>query len=463
MGRRAKADPVRTKHPMSKANTKQLAKREEGHLVTGTLSPGKHLPPAVQEFVATALNHTLMIRSVVEQVMVENVHYGVIPGTDKPTLYQPGAQALAVAFGFRACFHITRESLENGHREYFVDTSINAADGVHGVGSCSTMESKYRYRNAEEFTDTGNPVPSTYWNLKTPRDKKRALGTIMDDMSSAYGVKKVEGQWHIVKYPEERTLVENPNIADCYNTVLKIAKKRSYVDAILNITGASDTFGQDLEDLYDNLAALQAVTGIDMDGSTTKTFAPKAAAAPPSAPSVPSDWRLVQIHVGKQAALRKKLGDVGIAYIRALKEGWLDKINWQESPDTTREDRRLRKAIIEAITEHEALGKKETHKAASPPAPANEPPLAAKGQGEAVAAQETAATPGSREALIAQIEHALLSEEVEEADFFGELRKAGMLGDKEAEITGLKDFPEDWLPDLLAQVPGLLKQWGYVK
>ena len=42
--------------------------------------------------------------------------------------------------------------------------------------------------------------------------------------------------------------MENPDLADVYNTVLKIAKKRAHVDASLTATAASDIFTQDMED-----------------------------------------------------------------------------------------------------------------------------------------------------------------------------------------------------------------------
>ena len=43
--------------------------------------------------------------------------------------------------------------------------------------------------------------------------------------------KKIEGAWTICKKASE--LFENPDIADCYNPVLKMAKKRALVDATL--------------------------------------------------------------------------------------------------------------------------------------------------------------------------------------------------------------------------------------
>src|SRR3990167_11218552 len=42
--------------------------------------------------------------------------------------------------------------------------------------------------------------------------------------------------------------VENPDIADQYNTVLKMACKRAKVDGCLSATACSDIFTQDIED-----------------------------------------------------------------------------------------------------------------------------------------------------------------------------------------------------------------------
>ena len=54
------------------------------------------------------------------------------------------------------------------------------------------------------------------------------------------------------------------NIADLYNTVLKMAEKRSLVDAVLKVGGISDMFTQDIEESNNNKkngtnAAIEAV------------------------------------------------------------------------------------------------------------------------------------------------------------------------------------------------------------
>jgi len=99
------------------------------------------------------------------------------------------------------------------------------------------------------MNDTGKPVPQEYWKCwKT--DIKRALEIIG---GRGHQAKKIDGIWTIV---EKGEACENPNPADQYNTVLKMAKKRAYVDATLSATAASDIFTQDIEEIQDNLKAL---------------------------------------------------------------------------------------------------------------------------------------------------------------------------------------------------------------
>lgn len=193
-----------------------------------------------------------LIQEVMKDVMQEGQHYGKVPGCgDKPTLLKPGAEKLSMTFRLRPIMDNDRdiriEQLPNGHREVFVYCHVFNMDGVElatGVGSCSTMESKYRYRGGEKIP-TGDPVPAAYWNLK--KEGKR------DEMLSAIGgvgrgVAKIDAIWQICEIGEK---MENPDIADTYNTVLKMAKKRAYVDGILSATAASDIFTQDIEDLPD--------------------------------------------------------------------------------------------------------------------------------------------------------------------------------------------------------------------
>lgn len=177
------------------------------------------------------------IQHVMKAVMKSGEHYGTIPGCgDKPTLLKAGAEKIGFTFRLVPRFVVERIDYPNGHREYNVTCElVHAQTGAFvgsGLGCCSTMEAKYRFRS--EVSD--RPVPREYWDT---RDSSLLGGP-------QYHPRKVSGQWFIA----ER--VEHDNPADYYNTILKMAKKRAHIDAILTATAASDIFTQDLEDLKAN-------------------------------------------------------------------------------------------------------------------------------------------------------------------------------------------------------------------
>jgi len=171
--------------------------------------------------------------------MEENEHYGTIPGTKKAGLWKSGAEKLSMMFRLVPKYKIERIDMENGHRENVVIcTLIHSATGEfmgEGVGSCSTMESKYRYRSSSEFEILDEPIPG---DAKENKIKYRRQG---------FGMKKTDAGWVWVEYKGDEKQ-ENPDIADVYNTVLKMAKKRAHIDAVLTATAASDIFTQDYDD-----------------------------------------------------------------------------------------------------------------------------------------------------------------------------------------------------------------------
>lgn len=201
--------------------------------------------------VADVLNQVALIQKIMREVMRKDEHYGIIPGCEKPSLYKPGAEKLNLTFRMSARFEGEREPIDlgNGHREYVIKCSLFSIQSDRflgqGVGSCSTMESKYRYRNADpEITD--KPVPKEYWDLRK-KDLVKAQEMIG---GKGFITKKVDNSWMVAKLTGEKVEYENP--ADFYNTILKMAKKRAHVDATLNVTAASDIFTQDIEEMVEN-------------------------------------------------------------------------------------------------------------------------------------------------------------------------------------------------------------------
>jgi len=194
------------------------------------------------------VSQVALVQEVMSAVMKKDEHYGVIPGCGtKPTLLQPGAQKLALTFNLAPEYTISKRELDGGHREYeVVCRLISRQTGMlygEGVGNCSTMESKYRYRGAE-LTDLEMDVPKGYWDIPKDQRKSDYAYELLGGKNRV--VQKIDGIWGVYEKGDRK---ENPDIADTFNTVLKMAKKRAYVDAVLTNTAAADIFTQDLEDL----------------------------------------------------------------------------------------------------------------------------------------------------------------------------------------------------------------------
>ena len=190
-----------------------------------------------------------LIQSVMERAMKKDEHYGVIPGTgNKPTLLKAGAEKLNLTFRMAPDPQVEVIDLGKGHREYRVKVVMSSITSGKilgaGVGSASTMETKWRFRTGPGES-TGRSVPVDYWDTRKsdPKKAQEILG------GKGFITKKEDGVWMIFRQGEK---VEHDNPADYYNTCLKMAKKRALVDAVLTCTAASDIFTQDIEELVDN-------------------------------------------------------------------------------------------------------------------------------------------------------------------------------------------------------------------
>ena len=208
---------------------------------------------AIVETATRAVSAPLSIDALTERValiheasqrnMVSGVHYGVIPGTVKPTLLLPGAQLLGTLFRLRPKLTVTVDAMGGDHREYTVTADLYH-DGQHeaaGVGSCSTMESKYRWRNASRV------CPECNAEAIIKGKEQYGGGWVCFKKQGGCGAKFNNGDESIEAQATGK--VENADVADLYNTCLKMAKKRAFIDAILTATAASSVYTQDLEDM----------------------------------------------------------------------------------------------------------------------------------------------------------------------------------------------------------------------
>lgn len=181
------------------------------------------------------------IQRAMHECMERGTHYGKVPGSEKECLFKAGAEKICLLFRLVPSFEVSERDLGGGHREYSVKCVLRNISGRkvgYGVGLCSTMESKYRYRKSQSKENTGQPVPKEYWKARDPEIIGGKGFAALKDEAGMYMIFKVSAG----------EKVENPDLADTYNTCLKMGKKRAHVDAAITATAASDIFTQDLDE-----------------------------------------------------------------------------------------------------------------------------------------------------------------------------------------------------------------------
>lgn len=178
---------------------------------------------------AEALKRLQQLQAFVAEVMVDGVDYGIIPGTDKPTLLQPGAQKLCEIYGFSQSFQDSR-TIEDWDKPLFhyevrcVLTSRRDGSFIgDGVGSCNSKEKRYAGRWAFD-----NDIPP---------------GVAKSTLRRREGKSRKNGK------PYVQYFVPNDDIFSLVNTMKKMACKRALVMAVIGATRSAGLFTQDMEDI----------------------------------------------------------------------------------------------------------------------------------------------------------------------------------------------------------------------
>jgi len=165
--------------------TKELVRYEQ---------EGQEIVQVVPEFAISlqeAKRRIEILQQFVKELMVEGEDYGRIEGIPKPTLLKPGAEKLCDVYGFAKYVEVTNriEDWDRGFFHYEVKVTLKNKRTGHieaeGIGSCNSREKKYI----------------------------------------------------------------NQDPYSIVNTLLKMAKKRALIDAVLSATRSSGIFTQDAEDL----------------------------------------------------------------------------------------------------------------------------------------------------------------------------------------------------------------------
>ncbi|HBW38297.1 hypothetical protein [Desulfosporosinus sp. BICA1-9] len=183
---------------------------------TTAVAHNAQLIQVVPEFALTfneAKQRHASLRSFVKELMIPGLDYGLIPGCQKPSLLKPGAEKLCDIYGFSKLIAVSNrmEDWQDGFFSYEVKaTLINKRTGLveaEGVGCCNSKERKYKKQDGFSIS----------------------------------------------------------------NTILKMAKKRAIVDAVLSATRSSGIFSQDIEDFkeYEASPPLRALS-VQVDQMVSK-------------------------------------------------------------------------------------------------------------------------------------------------------------------------------------------------
>ena len=254
--------------------------------------------------VGDVVSQVQLVQQVMKAVMKQDVHFGVIPGTGKPSLWKPGAEVLCATFRIADSYHVEDLSEPGETARYRVRcVGTHQTSGIvmgEGLGEASSDEEKYKWVKAfnREFdaTDPSRKRLKYGWN-KAER--------------SEYEIKQVRS-----------------NPADVANTILKMAAKRAKIAMVLNVTAASDCFSQDLEDMDERHR--QAVAGEGQEAKPTAA-SPKRKSAPKADPQaekqaaqqqmgdVPDQNSTQPASEGMIAHLKQRLENAALTTVDALK------------------------------------------------------------------------------------------------------------------------------------------------
>lgn len=169
------------------------------------------------------------VHQLLKEVLQEGLEndYAKIPGTKRYSLLKPGAEKICNLFRFVPTIPKIEERWNGDDVTYRATVCLSTAGGRllgEGIGSASTKESKFAWRKA---------VCTEEWEA-ADYDQRRIKWYVDDQSGQAGSILQVR---------------EPP--ADKENNILKIAKKRALIDAVLTITGTSNLFTQDREDDLD--------------------------------------------------------------------------------------------------------------------------------------------------------------------------------------------------------------------
>lgn len=261
-----------------------------------------------------------LVRKVKDDLLIPKIDFGVIPGTgDKPTLLLPGMEKLMRTLHAVPVYipvHVVRD-YDKGLFHYEYECQLKDVDtgkdipGGRGIGLCTSYESSFRWRWVSEDRlpagvdkstlerrgagvrepkwaidkgETGGKYgkPVEYWERFRRAIEEGTARRLPDNQASKGKDGRPVETWEIGGY-EYR--IQNPDIADQVNAIMKRAKKRALGDAVKGGAGVSEYFTVDVEDFYEG-SNWNGVTIDAMPVTTSETTRPAQLPATASTPVI---------------------------------------------------------------------------------------------------------------------------------------------------------------------------------
>ena len=178
------------------------------------------------KLVSETLSKVKSLQATLKSILVDGHDYGKIPGCgDKPTLLKPGAEKILMSLGITSSYELI-EHTENfdgkGFFAYTVKCLLykNGQKITEGLGHANSKEKKWAVESVYEK------------DLPEGTDKTLLRKKEFNGKNGTYYKYEIDA-----------------DVNSKANTILKMAKKRSQIDAVLTVASLSEIFTQDFDDL----------------------------------------------------------------------------------------------------------------------------------------------------------------------------------------------------------------------
>ena len=191
-----------------------------------TLNPISLIQEVDIKMVSETLTKVKSLQATLKGILVDGHDYGKIPGCgEKPTLLKPGAEKILMALGITSSYELI-EHTENFEGKGFFAYTVkcllykNGQKITEGLGHANSKEKKWAVESVYE-KDLPEGTDKSLLKKKTINTKNGSF----------------------TKYEVDA------DVNSKANTILKMAKKRAQIDAVLTVASLSEIFTQDFDDL----------------------------------------------------------------------------------------------------------------------------------------------------------------------------------------------------------------------